>query len=185
MSTTEPHDESVTIVVRRRAKPGKEKEFEAWVEGITNAAAQFEGYLGTSVIKPAVPGQEYVTIFRFDTYDHLRAWHDSDIRAEWVVQQSKLIEGEATFHKISGMHYWFDLSDVVETSTPARWKMALIITLALYPLGILLGWMFEPISGAFHPLVLRIVILGVAVALMTWFIMPALTHVLRGWLFED
>jgi antibiotic biosynthesis monooxygenase (ABM) superfamily enzyme len=177
-------DTSLTIVIRRHARPGKEKDLEAWIEGISSAVRHFDGYLGTNVIKPPSPDStEYVSIFRFDTYENLCRWYDSDVRADWLFKVKDLIEGEPTIQRVEGMHYWFDLSDVATTSAPPRWKMALIITLALYPLGLGLGYLFSPIADVFHPQVLRIVVLSIAVALMTWLIMPALTHLLRGWLF--
>src|SRR5262245_32409243 len=42
----------VTVVIRNRVRPGKEAEFEDWLRGITQAASQFDGYLGFNVVRP-------------------------------------------------------------------------------------------------------------------------------------
>ena len=69
----------LTVIVTWLIRKGREKEFEAWHHELTDAALAFPGHLGVNVIRTSGAGQEFVVIFRFDTYEHLRAWQKSDI----------------------------------------------------------------------------------------------------------
>jgi antibiotic biosynthesis monooxygenase (ABM) superfamily enzyme len=46
-------DGPVTVSVARRVRPGREAQYEAWVRGITAAAARFPGHLGINVLRPS------------------------------------------------------------------------------------------------------------------------------------
>src|ERR1700733_10149062 len=88
-------DESVTVVTSRRVKPGCEAAFERWLEGIGNAAAQFPGLIGRRITRPADHDHpEYVTVFKFDSYPHLRAWTESAERRSWLEQVRPLVLDE-------------------------------------------------------------------------------------------
>ena len=55
----------VTLVVRRRVRPGQEPAFETLVSGVSSTLAGWPGHLGTGVVRP-VPGQrEYTLVVRF------------------------------------------------------------------------------------------------------------------------
>ena len=61
----QPRD-PVTLVVRRRVRPGQEEAFESLVSGISDTLLRWPGHLGTGVVRP-VPGQrEYTMVVRFD-----------------------------------------------------------------------------------------------------------------------
>jgi antibiotic biosynthesis monooxygenase (ABM) superfamily enzyme len=50
----------VTVVVRRRVKPGLEAQYEAWLARLTAGAAQnFPGYVGAEFHRPPRPGAAY------------------------------------------------------------------------------------------------------------------------------
>jgi uncharacterized protein len=100
--------EPVTVIVSRVVKPGHEQEYEAWLREVTHAAMQFEGHLSVEIIRLADHRHpEYVLIFRFDSYDNLRKWETSDVRAEWVERARPLTQGEPTVEIVTGLEYWF------------------------------------------------------------------------------
>ena len=75
----------VTVCVSVKVKHGRERDFETWVEGVGHAAAQFAGHQGLNILRPSgSTTPDYVYIFRFDTYTHLKAWEDSEVRRDWV-----------------------------------------------------------------------------------------------------
>ena len=79
----------LTVVVTWRVRKGRETEFEAWRHDISAAALKFPGHMGVNVILPSGSMREYVVVFRFDTYEHLRAWQESDIRQElWLYKEN-------------------------------------------------------------------------------------------------
>jgi heme-degrading monooxygenase HmoA len=97
----------LTVVVTWRVRKGREKEFEAWRHEIASAALQFPGHMGVNVILPNDTEREYVVIFRFDTYEHLCAWQDSDIRRELLKKAEPFRETPPSYRLESGLEYWF------------------------------------------------------------------------------
>lgn len=91
-----------TVIVARRAAPGREAEFEAWAEEIRAAAATFPGHLGSELQPPssAHPG-EWVTVYRFVDQDDLERWLASDRRAELMTQGEALTEGPTREQRIA------------------------------------------------------------------------------------
>ena len=68
---------AVTVCISVKAKQGHEKELEGWLEGVGRAASQFAGHQGLTVLRPSgSAAADYVYIFRFDTYAHLKQWED-------------------------------------------------------------------------------------------------------------
>src|SRR6185295_12581767 len=85
----------VTVIVTRKAKAGKTKEFEEWMDGIIHEAMKFEGHMGVNIMRPPNSSDpEYVIIFRFNTYENLAKWEKSEIRKEWLKRSTEVTEGE-------------------------------------------------------------------------------------------
>jgi hypothetical protein len=69
-------------------------------------------------------------------------------------------------------------------AAPPKWKMALATWLGVYPTITLLLWALWPAMGDL-PMALRALVLtAIMVPLLTWVVMPALTRLLRPWLFS-
>lgn len=173
----------VTVLFKRRVRPGREAEFEAWVSGITQAALQFPGHQGAAIIRPAGRGtREYVIIFRFNDYARAQDWENSDVRAEWVARVQPLTEGEAEIQRVSGLEFWFTPPEGT-TRVPPRWKMALVTFIVLWPLNILVNVALGPVIAAW-PIALRaLVVVGVLVPLVTYLVMPWATRLFAVWLY--
>ena len=84
--TTDNSDEGdppVTVMVTRKPVDGKESEFEDYVAGITQAAMQWPGHMGTNVFRPDKPDGSYRIVFKFDHLSNLEKWENSKERGEW------------------------------------------------------------------------------------------------------
>jgi uncharacterized protein len=78
-------DEPVTVIVTRTAKRDKIKDFEEWMQGIVHEAMKFDVHMGVNVIRLAeLSNPEYVIIFRFNTFENLAKWENSETRREWL-----------------------------------------------------------------------------------------------------
>jgi antibiotic biosynthesis monooxygenase (ABM) superfamily enzyme len=82
----------LTLIVTWRVRKGQEKAFAEWPHEVTEAATAFPGHMGVNVIRTSGAGQEFVVVFRFDTYAHLRAWQASDIHLELMRKAEPLRE---------------------------------------------------------------------------------------------
>lgn len=170
----------LTVVVTWRVRRGYEGEFEAWRREIAAAALEFPGHMGINVIRPGATAGEYVVIFRFDTYEHLRAWQESEIRRELLKKAKPFRESEPSYRLESGLEYWFAPSGV--PASPPRWKMALVTVVSVWPASLLVPWLLHPfVADLALPLRALLTAMGIVI-LLTWAIMPLLVRILRPWL---
>lgn len=180
------HDSSVTVVISRRVKPGCESNFEAFLAGVTAACAQFPGYLGSNIFRPASGDDpEYRVIFKFDRLGNLRRWETSEERQKWFTQVEALTECPPNIQVLTGLETWFTLPGKVAIVPPPRYKMALVTWLAVFPLITLISTVLQPQLGQF-PIVLRVmVITSIVVPTMTYLLMPQMTKILAWWLYPS
>ncbi len=84
---------AATVIVQARPKPGREEEFAAWQQRLSNLVAQAEGFLSSEVMPPAPPEQEdWVIIERFRSRRDARAWLDSPRRAAEIDRAAELMD---------------------------------------------------------------------------------------------
>ncbi len=181
----EQEDGPVTVSVSRKAVPGKEKEYEQWISGISQSASKYPGHMGTNVLRPsdATKG-EYVIIYRFDNYPNACQWEQSDERSQWLEKVAPLVQGETTRKKVTGLEFWFDLPDIPVTHAPSRQKMAIVMIVVVYVLVLTLSTLFTPIIGDFAFWQKLLVIIPLQVILMTYVVMPRVTRLLKNWLYS-
>lgn len=174
----------ITVSIARKVKPGREKDYEAWVSGISAAASRFAGHMSVNVLKPgAATGGDYVIIYRYDSYAHCRAWEDSAERAEWVAKLGDIVEGEAAVKRVTGLEFWFDLPEVPAAAHPSPHKMALTLIVVVFSIVLPLNLIFGPFL-AMLPFWLRtLTVVVVQVLLMTYLVMPRVTRALKPWLY--
>jgi len=182
----EPEDcGPVTVVTSRRVLPGKEAAYEAWLRRITQAAREFPGHLGVSVIRPSArTGGEYVLVVNFDSYVHQRAWETSPERAAFLEELDGIVEGEANVKKASGLEVWFELPDVPASAAPDRHRMTLALIVVVFFLVLAVNLTLGPWLAQL-PLVLRVaVVVTLQVLALTYVVMPWVTRLLKGWLYR-
>jgi uncharacterized protein len=184
----------VTVIVKRIVKKNKIKEFEEWLSGINREVSRQNGSMGIDIIRPTDKESkpEYVIIFRFDNYVNLTKWENSSIRNEWLKKGRELVQTDPDVQKLTGLEFWFtpypkrNLHSM-PLDSPRRYKMVIVtipvIALLLLTLVPQIHFIGESLS---IPYSIRFVIaIAIMVLLMTYFIMPLLTKVLRPWLFNS
>ena len=180
MADPEQQGGPLTVVVTWQVRPGCEAAFEAWRREIAAAALEFPGHMGINVIRPSTAPGEYVVIFRFDTYEHLRAWQESDIRQKLLKKAEPFRRGEPSYRLESGLEYWFAPPGV--PASPPRWKMAMVTVVGVWPASMLVPWLLHSFTGNLPaPLTALLIAVGIVI-LLTWAIMPLLVRIFRPWL---
>ena len=178
-------EESVTVIVSRRVKLGREKEFEEWAAGISLEAQNFEGYLGTKNIQPSKnSNSNSVVIIKFNRYKNLKKWEDSPIRAKWIEKAINFTEGDVQVQKLTGLEYWFTLPKTPLQTPPPRYKMAIVTFVALFPTINFVNLILEPLSGFLQGTFNMAISVIITVTLMTYVIMPLMTRLFAPWLFK-
>jgi antibiotic biosynthesis monooxygenase (ABM) superfamily enzyme len=177
---------SVTVVISRRVKPGCEADFEAFLTGVTTACAQFPGYLGSNIFRPAsADDPEYRVIFKFDRLGNLRRWETSEERQKWFFQAEALTESPPIIQHLTGLETWFTLPGKAAIVPPPRYKMALVSWLAVFPLITLISTVLQN-QLAQLPIALRVMtVTAIAVPTMTYLLMPQMTQIFAWWLYPS
>ncbi|MDA3941791.1 MAG: antibiotic biosynthesis monooxygenase [Spirochaetia bacterium] len=179
------NEDSVTVIVSRRVKVGREEDFEDWVSGISNAAWEFEGYLGTKIIRPSThTNLDYVVIIKFNHYKNLKNWEDSAIRATWIEKTIDFTEGVVKVQKLTGLEFWFTLPKTPLKTPPPRYKMVIVTFLALFPTINFVNLILNPLLYNFQGILLMLINVMVTVIFMTYGIMPLMTRLFAFWLFK-
>lgn len=190
-------DGPVTVVVTRIAKRDKIKEFEEWMDGIIHEAMRFEGHMGVNVIRPSnLSNPEYVVIFRFNTFENLARWENSEARREWIAKSKEVAEGEPVVEKQTGLEIWFTphsasgsikgdkalSSSTAAPTAPPRYKMAIVITAVIFILVSILLPQIRQLTTGLHIHLSTFIGVAIMVFLMTYVIMPSVTRLLGPWL---
>jgi antibiotic biosynthesis monooxygenase (ABM) superfamily enzyme len=93
---TLPHRQTPTVVVTRRAAPGREREFERWLRRLVARARDAEGFVDAEIQAPDSfhPG-EWVVVYRFTDAPSLDAWMTSPTRQALLASGNDLVVDEA------------------------------------------------------------------------------------------
>ena len=176
----------VTVNVKIKAKKGRIDEFEEWMDNIIHESMRFEGHMGVNIIRPSdASNPEYIVILRFDTYQNLAKWENSETQRIWFEKGKDLWEVEPRFAKQTGLEFWFtpfSRNAQAPAMQPPRYKMAIVTGVVIFALFITLLPLIENATAHLPFLVGVVITIVVMVVLMTYVIMPAVTWLLRPWL---
>ena len=188
MSQQTQSDVPVTVAIVRHVEPDRVDQMVAWVRAGSALAERFPGFLGTGWVRPRVDSDEWHMLYRFDSHASLDVWEASEQRAWWLGSAQGLV-GESRRERRTGIEGWFDQPqerDVEDLrpvpAPPPRWKQAVMIWTAFFPLSLLTGALLgATVPGL--PLLPRVLATTVVMTpVMTYLVLPQLTRRLEWWL---
>jgi len=180
----ESNNNSITTVVRHFIKSDKKEAFENWTKQISAIAKQFEGFEGLQLIIPPRGSNEYITLFKFSSVLALQKWMDSKERKTEVAKLKTFSEKEMVLRQIEGIDFWFEAPEKKTATAPPKWKMSLLTWLAVFPGVVLLSKFYHSLFPNFPSILLTLLVTLTLVPLLTWFLMPNIVKLFKGWLFE-
>lgn len=176
---------AVTVVVSRLVFPGYEKEYDAWVRQISDAARQSPGNTGVTMLIPEEgKGGLHHIIFNFADEKSMHIWETS-------YERQKLSHEADAFSKRSrqmqtGLETWFSIPECPELETPPHWKMAIVTWIGVFLCSIAIIPLIELIWKQPNFFAFNAVVGVVLVALLTWAVMPVLSrYIFRKWLYRN
>jgi antibiotic biosynthesis monooxygenase (ABM) superfamily enzyme len=145
------------------------------------------------ILDQLIKNRNQSTLSYFDLVTmNLTKWENSSIRNEWLQKGKEFVQSDPDVQKLAGLEFWFTPyskknSHSMPLNSPRWYKMVLVtipvITLLLFTLVPQIHLIGESLSA---PYSIRFVFaIAIMVLLMTYFIMPLLTKVLRPWLFNS
>src|SRR5262245_14942719 len=163
---------------------GCEAEFQRALREFFQTSFAHDGVLGATMIMPS-PGsdsREFGILRTFATEKERDDFYASPIFKAWEAKCQPLTETDSwTSRRLHGLEAWFRSPQ----NPPPRWKMAIATFAGVFPtaaiLNLTLGRAIQP-----WPFIVSSVVFNAAmVALLTWIVMPLVTHALHGWLHSD
>ncbi|SCL33135.1 hypothetical protein GA0070616_4644 [Micromonospora nigra] len=193
----------VTVAVARRTDPARTDEMVAWMRAGTALAEAFPGFLGAGWVRSAPGSGEWHMLYRFADDETLSRWEESPQRRWWLTSAQGIVE-HTRVERRTGVEGWFDpprpdtgtagrgadgAAVVAIDATPAgpppsppRWKQAVTIWLAFFPLSLtatlLTGRFLPDLPTAARVLAMTLTL----TPLMTYLVLPRLTRALQWWL---
>jgi antibiotic biosynthesis monooxygenase (ABM) superfamily enzyme len=171
----------IGVVVSARVQPARAAEFEEGLAELIRTAATQPGRISADVLRgtAGAGGRDYHVVYRFSDEAGLRAWEASSERQALLARLRPLFE-EAGRRELTGMEAWFDLPR--GAPPPARWRMALLTWVGIWPLVSLSLWLIAPHLAGLPFLLQTALNSALLVLAMTYLMMPWLARVAERWL---
>jgi hypothetical protein len=171
---------TASYIIEHEVCTQREAEFKRWQASITQAASQFEGYLGTDVCPPVELDNKWYIIVQFNSRDSLTHWLESDIRRDLVEIGKQVFLTSKITHFKTGLERWF----VKQETNPPAWKQILATLLGLYPTVMLLSLLQSSLSWTSSWAFADVMLLSnfLSCCLLTWLVMPFVAWLLKAWL---
>ena len=162
--------DSVTSVIQQRPKPGAAAQYEKWLKDIVPCAQRSPGHRGVNIIRPHGTSGVYTIVLHFDTLEHLKAWLESDTRAELVARVRPLLASAERIEIQTGLEFWF--TPPVGQAHAKRYKQFLVTLSAIFPLTVAIPWALQPLFELWpalqQPGPRQFIIAAVVVSLMSY-----------------
>ncbi len=175
-----------SVVISTRVKPGQEDAYRKWERRIAAAQTRFPGFQGYR-FEPPIAGvqDDWLSILRFDSEDHLQAWLDSPVRLGLVEESKPFTEDFHARVVRTGFDQWFTQVGGAASGGPPVWKQNMIVLSMLYPVVFLFGlWVQTPwlMKAAGLPFWLALFIANVASVLLLNVLVPRASGLFDWWL---
>lgn len=178
--------QSVTVLITRRPRKSDRQKFERALSDTIDAALEFPGHLGVTVLKPQrEDNNDYQIIVKFASQADYQRWCHSNEAAHWFKILNCLEERPPNLEIMTGIETWFAVNNSVSRPMipPPRYKMAIVTWTAIFILIIIINLLFGSFLASL-PMLLRSLVLTVGlVGLMTYVVMPRMTRLFSWWLY--
>ncbi|HYI15297.1 MAG TPA: Na+/H+ antiporter NhaA [Thermomicrobiales bacterium] len=92
----------ITLSLFIRVRPGREEDFEGYLQGFSESASKFPGYIDARVYRPTRGDNRYRILLRFDSEENLRHWTESEERQLWYERGEEFAEAPPWSTNITG-----------------------------------------------------------------------------------
>ena len=175
----------LTVVVKRRIKPGKEAEFEESDAKLRPIRACFSRSSRHQHFASPGVGRDYIVVDRFSDASARGSFKASIQYHDWMNRLAELTEGDPRIEELSGLEGWFTLPEDAGLAKPPKYKMALATFLGVFPVVMGLSLTLGPAIRSWPFMVSSAVFNASVVVLLTWVVMPLITRMLHPWLFPQ
>ena len=175
----------VTAVITHRVRPGRETGYEEWLKGIAADSRNFDGYLGSHILRPELGvTSDHVIVLQFDTCQHLETWMQSESRKGWIERVQPLIREPESIKTLTGLEPWFQLPCQPSHSHPKLYKQAILVWIGVAASFAVVSPLVAALLASWPGILMMLVKLTIMVGVLTYGVMPFLTRRFQGWLLK-
>ena len=171
------------MVINRRIKPGREKEYAEWVGRIIESMKKFPGYLGVSIVVPSGDPNARLVLNRFADKTTMDNWKNSPELKKFLSELDNY--ATQTSVEASGLETWFKPPDMRSIIPPPKWKMFLVSSAAASVISYVSRLILGPYTATWPLVVTAPFYVVILVFTLTYFAMPGLTRLLNRWLYPS
>lgn len=180
-------DRLVTLVVHHRVSSEHVAAYEEWLKRTVNRAAGYPGHMGVSVIRPhdTADAKVFTSILRWASEQDAQRWLASDDRRRLVEEVRPLLEDGDQIQIKRDNQFWFTppQEGILQ---PPLWKQAVLTFCIIYPLTLILPWVWGPAFRHWPRLgsyvLSNLIITLCIVVLVVYLLMPGATRWFSTWL---
>jgi antibiotic biosynthesis monooxygenase (ABM) superfamily enzyme len=184
-------DQPITVSIERAVDPARISEATAWVQAGIQLANKHPGFLGSGWVRAGDDSWTWHMLYRFSDQASLTAWEDSAERRWWLSTGNDFAR-EARVERRTGIEGWFDepvertveVPEASAAAVPPRWKQAVSIWLGFFPVNLAFSLLMGFVPGWDGvPVLWRVLIATLILTpIMTFWVLPAVTRLIRPWL---
>lgn len=175
-------EHAATLVIRHRITRADHPRYEAWLNRIVPAAAEYEGHQGVNVIRPAEGEEIYTISLHFRSLERLYSWSQSRQRQLLVDEIRPLLIDDDEVEVHQGNQFWFTPA-TAGSSQPPAWKQFLITLAVIFPSTNLVPWLWHLLLPSLDGTLFgHLLVDATIVALVVYLWMPLITRWLASWL---
>ncbi|MBD2755180.1 antibiotic biosynthesis monooxygenase [Spirosoma validum] len=175
-------DSAVTTIIVQRPYKDQIQAYENWLNHMVPLAQGADGHRGVNVIRPHGDNQTYTIVLHFDSEAHLRNWLESDTRRMMIEKVRPFLDTDEKIEVKTGLEFWFTPPETKKVAPP--YKQFLITLSAIFPLSMLVPWLFAPVFSTLPFLIKAFMTSLIIVGLMTFVIMPRYVRLVAKWLYQ-
>ena len=178
-------DEAVTILVTRHPRKSDRHEFERALSSTIDATLKFPGHLGVTVLKPDSESDNYQIIVKFASKTDYQRWLRSPEATYWLNILNRFENTPPNMETMTGLEAWFATTTTSRPIIPPpRYKMAVVTWLAIFVLIVVINLLFGSWLATLPMLLRSLILTVVLVSSMTYIVMPRMTRLFSGWLYQ-
>lgn len=179
---------SVTLKICHRVKPSARSEYEVWLRKIIQAASQYPGHQGVHILRPTDGHHDFEIALRFASSEEAARWLESEERQALVRDILPAFRQEEEIEINSGIDYWFNTSGAGLARQPVRWKQWVVTTGVIWPLTMIVPFLWAPIFNTFPVLstwgIRHGFVAATIVGLVVYVVMPRVVRLVAPWMFR-
>ena len=176
----------LTVFAKHHVRPDALQDFEALIRKATAIQKErFEGYLSSELIRPlsGSDSNEYVSIFRYDSYAHLKRFMDSKERQD-LLEEARAFADRPPEYSFHAMEHFFSIPPTTATVPPAKWKLFFVFSAVVFAQQQWVPKVVDRVVPNNVPAkVNQLLTVMIIVSTALFLILPVVTRLLAFWLF--